>query len=177
MPIWLLACKRDAFRIFFQFISSNFSQKWLHPKLNKFIANLIKIRAIVEYRFVGNQSNRGSKIFCPNISPSLKWPVVKNDILEPEWICQNAIKIDQMIHQMTGNRFRLETVQDCLIKLGIKPQMHRLEKSIFSLNNDLVRLTKITLSKISKFWVSKSFFSVKNWSNLSKKYYLWRIFH
>ena len=37
----------------------------------------------------------------------------------------------------------LENVQDFLIKLGIKPLMHLLEISIFSLNNDLVRLTKI----------------------------------
>ena len=37
----------------------------------------------------------------------------------------------------------LETVQDFLIKLGIKPLMRLLEISIFSLNNDIVRLTKI----------------------------------
>ena len=38
----------------------------------------------------------------------------------------------------------LETVQDLLIKLGIKPLiLHPLEISIFSLNNDNVRLTKI----------------------------------
>ena len=37
----------------------------------------------------------------------------------------------------------LETVQDFLIKLDIKPLMHLLEISIFSLNNDLARLTKI----------------------------------
>ena len=37
----------------------------------------------------------------------------------------------------------LETVQDFLIKLDIKPIMHLLEISIFSLNNDLVRLTKL----------------------------------
>ena len=37
----------------------------------------------------------------------------------------------------------VETVQDFLIKLGIKPLMHQLEISIFSLYNDLVRLTKI----------------------------------
>ena len=40
----------------------------------------------------------------------------------------------------------LETVQDFLIKLDIndlKPQMHLLKISIFSLNNDLVRLIKI----------------------------------
>ena len=37
----------------------------------------------------------------------------------------------------------LETVQDFLIKLDIKPLIHLLEINIFSLNNDLVRLTKI----------------------------------
>ena len=37
----------------------------------------------------------------------------------------------------------IETVQDFLIKLKIKPLMHLLEISIFSLNNDLVRLTKL----------------------------------
>ena len=37
----------------------------------------------------------------------------------------------------------LETVQDFLIKLDIKPLMHILKISIFSLNNHLVRLTKI----------------------------------
>ena len=38
---------------------------------------------------------------------------------------------------------RLETVHDFLIKLDIKPLMHLLELNIFSLNNDLVGLTKI----------------------------------
>ena len=37
----------------------------------------------------------------------------------------------------------IETVQDFLIKLDIKPLIHLLEISIFSLNNDLIRLTKI----------------------------------
>ena len=60
----------------------------------------------------------------------------------------------------------VETVQDFLIKLDIKPPMHILEISNFSLNNDLPKLWT-TLSNISKFWVSKSFFSIKNWSNLS----------
>ena len=40
-------------------------------------------------------------------------------------------------------RYILETVQDFLIKLDIKPLMHLLEINIFSLNNDIVRLTKI----------------------------------
>ena len=37
----------------------------------------------------------------------------------------------------------LETIQDFLIKLGIKPLIYLLKISIFSLNNDIVRLTKI----------------------------------
>ena len=36
---------------------------------------------------------------------------------------------------------KLETVQDFLIKLDIKPLTHLMEISIFSLNNDLLRLT------------------------------------
>ena len=44
---------------------------------------------------------------------------------------------------------RLETIQDFLIKLGIKPLMHLLKISIFSLNNDIVRLTKI-MNKLVK---------------------------
>ena len=37
----------------------------------------------------------------------------------------------------------VELLQDFLIKLDIKALMHLLEISTFSLNNDLVRLTKI----------------------------------
>ena len=38
---------------------------------------------------------------------------------------------------------QLKSVQDFLIKLDIKPLMHLFEIIIFSLNDDLVRLTKI----------------------------------
>ena len=37
----------------------------------------------------------------------------------------------------------VDTVQDFLIKLGIKPHMHLLELSIFSLNHVILRPTKI----------------------------------
>ena len=47
--------------------------------------------------------------------------------------------------------FLLESVQDFLIKLGIKPLMHLLEISTFSLNNVMVRLTKI-MNKVDKNW-------------------------
>ena len=36
----------------------------------------------------------------------------------------------------------INTNQDFLIKLGIKTLMHLLKKSIYSLNNDIARLTK-----------------------------------
>ena len=57
----------------------------------------------------------------------------------------------------------VESVQDFLLKLGIKPLMQLLEISIFSLSNDIVRLTKImnnlvkdlTILNFSHFSVSK----------------------
>ena len=45
----------------------------------------------------------------------------------------------------------LESVHDFLIKLGIKPLMHLLEISIFSLNNVILRLTKI-VNKDDQNW-------------------------
>ena len=41
------------------------------------------------------------------------------------------------------NDFRLDTVQDYSMKLGIKPCVHLWEISIFSLNHVILRLTKI----------------------------------
>ena len=45
----------------------------------------------------------------------------------------------------------LETVTEFLIKLGIKPRMHLLEISIFSLNDVIVRPTKI-MNTADKNW-------------------------
>ena len=42
-----------------------------------------------------------------------------------------------------GPTLELDIVQDFLIKLGIKPHMHLWEISIFSLNNDILKITKI----------------------------------
>ena len=47
--------------------------------------------------------------------------------------------------------YRLESVQDFLIKLDIKPLMHLLKISTFSLNNVIVRLTKI-MNRADKNW-------------------------
>ena len=41
------------------------------------------------------------------------------------------------------NVFLVESFQDFLIELDMKPRMHLVETSIFSLNNVTVRLTKI----------------------------------
>ena len=42
----------------------------------------------------------------------------------------------------------LETFQDFLIKLDIEPLMHPLKISIFSLNSDIIRLTKIMINLV-----------------------------
>ena len=46
-------------------------------------------------------------------------------------------------HLMLCKHFWLDTVQDLLIKLGIKPCLHILKISILSLNNVIFRPTKI----------------------------------
>ena len=46
---------------------------------------------------------------------------------------------------------RIETVQDFLIKLGIKPLMHLVERSTFSRNNVIGRLTQI-MNRADKNW-------------------------
>ena len=56
----------------------------------------------------------------------------------------------------SGKRFHLlncslETVEDFLIKLDIKPLMHLLEIITFSLNDVIVRLTKI-MNRADKNW-------------------------
>ena len=69
----------------------------------------------------------------------------------------------------------LESVQDFLIKLDIKPLMHLLEISIFSLKYDLVRLTKImnNLVKDIKILSFKVIFKcLKLVESFQKKYYL-----
>ena len=45
----------------------------------------------------------------------------------------------------------LETFQDFLIKKDIKPLIHLMEISIFSLNNVILRLTKI-MNRADKIW-------------------------
>ena len=70
-----------------------------------------------------------------------------------------------MIHSHLYNKqagWIAETVQDFLIKLGIKPPIHLLEICIFSLNNDIVRLTKNYEQPCERYQNSEfqSYFSV-----------------
>ena len=61
----------------------------------------------------------------------------------PNSIC-NLKKLETLqLHQVMLVTFSLGSVQDFMIKLDIKPLMHLLEMSTFSLNNGIVRLTKI----------------------------------
>ena len=61
----------------------------------------------------------------------------------------------------------LETVHDFLIKLDIKPLMDLLEINIFSLNNDIVGLTKI-MNNLFKDLKILSFKVIFHW-NFPKK--------
>ena len=74
--------------------------------------------------------------------------------------------------------FLMETVQDFLIKLGIKPLMHLLEISIFSQTDDLVRPTKImnNLVKDLKILSFKVIFPCLWLIESIQKKILWRIF-
>ena len=49
------------------------------------------------------------------------------------------------------HEYVLDTVQDFLIKLGIKPRMHLLEIDIFSLDHVIVRPIKI-MNSVDKNW-------------------------
>ena len=58
---------------------------------------------------------------------------------------------------------RIDTVRDILIKLDMKPHMHLVEISIFSLNNVTVRSTKI-MNRADK-----------NWAHFKKWYFVTKI--
>ena len=67
-------------------------------------------------------------------------------------LCELAMAITQAQWNIWGQW--VETVQDFLIKLGIKPRLHILKIGIFSLNYVIVRPTKImnNLLKVCKIF-------------------------
>ena len=71
-------------------------------------------------------------------------PTTKKNLRNTENITMYCVLLSYMRESLRRRRkVGIETVQDFLIKLDIKPLMHLLKISIFKLNNDLVRLTKI----------------------------------
>ena len=94
-----------------------------------------------ERRKVGH-FRRQSPATWPNGGIRVRW----------EGIGVSQIEIDgPNNYHKAANRSTVEFVQDFLFKLGIKPKMHRLEISTFSLNNVIVRLTKI-MNRADKNW-------------------------
>ena len=71
----------------------------------------------------------------------------------------NVVRIFCDIPRQSGHNVRplvadawpIETVQDFLIKLDIKPLMHLLKISVYSLNNVILRVTKI-MNRADKNW-------------------------
>ena len=67
--------------------------------------------------------------------------------LQSDAAVKNCKKLYILLHLLCI----LDTFQDFLIKLDIKPLIHLLEISIFSLNNVILRLTKI-MNRADKNW-------------------------
>ena len=58
--------------------------------------------------------------------------------------CGRGLKLTPFSYELTLLRYYLlDTIQDFLCKLGMKPHMHLVEISIFSLNHVITRPTKI----------------------------------
>ena len=66
-------------------------------------------------------------------------------------LLEGAIKESWSSKENLFRAYVVETVQDFLIKLDIKPLMHLLKISMFSLNNVILRLTKI-MNRADKNW-------------------------
>ena len=84
------------------------------------------------------------------------------------WLAINAfVEIVQIPDERNG--WVVEFVQDFLIKLDMKPCIHLVEISIFSLYHVIIRLTKImnNLLKHLKIRTFKVISFVENWSDLS----------
>ena len=107
-----------------------------------------------------------------------------------QWTCDEAFlqKKSQIIGWFGPNKlwgicgisrniwpFRLDTIQDFSIKLGIKPRLHILKISIFSLNQVTVRLTKI-MNNLFNFIKIQSHFLASKVNKIFLTFFLWRIF-
>ena len=96
----------------------------------------------------------------------------------PKINCAASSWLGKKIFFMESLACALESVQDFLIKLDMKPCMHLVEISIFSLNHVIVRLTKImnNLVEYLKIYSFEVIFlclnlveSFRRWQDLVKK--------
>ena len=65
------------------------------------------------------------------------------------------------------NMYVIDTIQDLLCKLGMKPHMHLSETSIFSLNHvivmsDLPKLLSTSVKPVHKYYLCTGFIEVLN---------------
>ena len=77
----------------------------------------------------------------------------------------------QIVATILRRKCAIESLHDFLIKLDMKPWMHLVKISIFSLNHVIIRLTKVMNNSIEhlKIGTFNVIFLCQNWSNLSKK--------
>ena len=115
---------------------------------------------------------------CSSVSWIVFNLILKKDIISgslqlglESWNTNHRALWSKLPRQLTP---LLDTIQDFLGKLGIKPHIYLLKIIIFSLYNIIVRPTKISW-KTTEFWFSWSFFSVENQWNLSEFFFQWRI--
>ena len=73
----------------------------------------------------------------------LWWAFITHIFLAGQHTSTNLFILEVKIVNLYKLTLTVETVQDFLIKLDVKPLVHLLKISIFSLNNDVLRLPKI----------------------------------
>ena len=110
-------------------------------------------------------------------SMSFPYSSTRNDMLQC-FVCSPIPKVSEK-KGATGQSFIRKEITTCRIgTLDIKPLMHLLKISVFSLNNDLVRLTKImnNLVREIKILSFKVIFQHLKLAESFQKKILWRIF-
>ena len=118
------------------------------------------------------KNDHSLKLCCPFFSHFMKWygkTVTLNSFQHSESVwskdfvreCYSQVECDRKkkIHFFCAPPCGLETVQDVLIKLGIKPLMHLLEISTFSLQGVLAlcefHYCKFHYCGITKIWLMR----------------------
>ena len=117
------------------------------------------------------------KLFDFIITGSLVFGQLAN-ILEKNAFLTKVIDHKYSKHWFYTVASTIETFQDFSIKLDIEPLTHLLKISIFSLNSDIIRLTKImnNLVKDYKILSFKFIFQCLKLVKSFQKNFLWRIF-